>query len=161
MAASAQGSDSGVHTTTAPVAVPATAAAGVPATAVASVGKCEPVNLAFALGDSRQTGQDQRTQVVDMTNHASSACTMDGFPGVDVLGAANSQPSYDWNLTRSSTNGHREGDSAAWRDRALRPLGSVRGVCGNGDRVSRRRRLSLLLLGVGPLLVGRPCVGCS
>jgi hypothetical protein len=93
-AAGASGSDS---------AVPTTAAVGAPA--VASVGTCQPVNLAFALGDSSQIGQDQRTQVVDMTNHASSTCTMDGFPGVDLIGDANSQPSYDWTLTRSSATG--------------------------------------------------------
>ncbi|HEX3784351.1 MAG TPA: DUF4232 domain-containing protein [Pseudonocardiaceae bacterium] len=109
VAAGGQRADSGtgsghssVTTTTAAAGVPAPA----PAAAVAaSVSSCLPANLSFALGDNSQIGQDQRAQVVDMTNRASSTRTMEGFPGVDVIGDTNSQPSYDWTLTHSSANG--------------------------------------------------------
>jgi hypothetical protein len=116
VAASGQGNGSGTGSgysgvTTPPAAadVPAAAArvpaaVGVPAAAT-SLSKCLPVNLSFALGNNRQTGQSQRVQVVDMTNHASSACTMEGFPGVDVIGDTSSQPSFDWTLVNSSANG--------------------------------------------------------
>jgi hypothetical protein len=35
-----------------------------------------------------------------MTNTGSSACTMDGFPGVDLVGVANGQNNYTWPLER-------------------------------------------------------------
>jgi hypothetical protein len=35
-----------------------------------------------------------------MTNSGSSACTMDGFPGVDLVGVANGQQNYSWPLVR-------------------------------------------------------------
>lgn len=73
--------------------------------AAGGVSKCLPANLKFALGGKRQTAQDQWTQVVDMTNQASSACTMDGFPGVDLIGDTKGQPNLDWTLEHSSANG--------------------------------------------------------
>jgi hypothetical protein len=39
-----------------------------------------------------------------MTDKGSAACTMDGFPGVDLVGAANGQQSYSWSLERSSAS---------------------------------------------------------
>ena len=75
------------------------------AQAAANAGKCQAANLGFALADNRQTAQGQRTQVVDMTNEGSSACTMEGFPGVDLIGDTSGQPSYDWTLARSSAPG--------------------------------------------------------
>lgn len=86
-------------------AAPAAAAPAAVVPAAASVSSCLPANLSFALGNNSQMGQGQRVQVVDMTNHASSACTMQGFPGVDVIGDTSSQPSYDWTLGRSSATG--------------------------------------------------------
>ena len=73
--------------------------------AAANTGKCQAVNLGFTLGDNRQTAPGQRTQVVDMTNKGSSACTMEGFPVVDLIGDTDSQPSYDWTLVDSSATG--------------------------------------------------------
>jgi hypothetical protein len=70
-----------------------------------SLNKCLPVNLHFALGNSSQRGQNQWAQAVDMTNHSSATCTMDGVPGVDLLGDTDSQQSYDWTLVASSANG--------------------------------------------------------
>jgi hypothetical protein len=41
---------------------------------------------------------------VDLTNKGSSACTMDGFPGVDLVGVVNGQQNYTWPLARSSAS---------------------------------------------------------
>ena len=70
----------------------------------AAHGTCQPGNLTFALG--AKTGasgsQSQTVQVVDLTNQGSSACTVDGFPGVDLVGVARGQQNYSWVLTRRS-----------------------------------------------------------
>jgi hypothetical protein len=58
--------------------------------------------LSFALGAKTGAAGQQTTQVVDMTNKGSSACTMQGFPGVDLVGSANGQENYSWPLQRSS-----------------------------------------------------------
>jgi Protein of unknown function (DUF4232) len=39
---------------------------------------------------------------MDLTNKGSAACTMNGFPGVDLVGAAIGQTNYTWSLARSS-----------------------------------------------------------
>jgi|SRR5215469_16961724 len=65
-------------------------------------GKCQPANLSFTLG-AKVGGTTQPTQVVELTNNGSSACTMEGFPGVDLVGAANSQQNYEWPMARSSS----------------------------------------------------------
>lgn len=83
-----------------------TPAAGAPTTApAADTRRCLPANLTFSLGNNSQNAQNlsQDTQVVDMTNHTSATCTMDGFPGVDLIGDTDTQPSYDWTLVNSST----------------------------------------------------------
>lgn len=72
------------------------------AAAVAS-GDCQAANLAFALGSS-SPGSSQTTQAVDLTNSGSSACTMDGFPGVDLVGVADGQTTYTWSLVRQSVS---------------------------------------------------------
>ena len=46
----------------------------------------------------------QRTQVVKLTNKGSSACTLDGFPGVDLTGNANGQQDFTWSLARQSAS---------------------------------------------------------
>ena len=69
------------------------------------VSKCLPANLRFTLAGKRQMAQEQWTQVVDMTNQTSSACTMDGVPGVDLIGDTKGQPNFDWTLEHSSANG--------------------------------------------------------
>ena len=53
--------------------------------AAASGGLCQPSNLSFTLG-AKTGGTSQTTQVVDLTNKGSSACTMEGFPGVNLVG---------------------------------------------------------------------------
>jgi hypothetical protein len=66
---------------------------------------CQPANLSLTLGANiGETGTGQRTQVVDLTNEGSSACTMEGFPGVDLVGAADGQENYTWPLVRSSAS---------------------------------------------------------
>jgi hypothetical protein len=61
--------------------------------------------LSFAIGAKiAGTSTTQPTQVVDMTNKGSSACTMEGFPGVDLVGVANGQQNYTWPMTRASAS---------------------------------------------------------
>ncbi|HEY3867759.1 MAG TPA: DUF4232 domain-containing protein [Actinocrinis sp.] len=69
----------------------------------AASGDCQAANLTFALGAS-STGSSQTTQAVDLTNSGSSACTMDGFPGVDLVGVADGQTTYTWSLVRQSAS---------------------------------------------------------
>lgn len=71
--------------------------------AAASGGLCQPANLSITLG-AKTGGTSQTTQVVDLTNKGSSACTMQGFPGVNLVGVANGQQNYTWPLTRSSAS---------------------------------------------------------
>lgn len=61
---------------------------------------CQAAGLSYALGTV--TGTSQRTQVVDLTNKGSSACTLQGFPGVNLSGAANGRQNYTWPLARQS-----------------------------------------------------------
>ena len=70
----------------------------------AAGGTCQPGNLSFALGARTKASgpQSQTTQAVDLTNNGSSACTMDGFPGVDLVGVARGQQNYRWSLARRS-----------------------------------------------------------
>lgn len=63
-------------------------------------GTCQAAQLSYTLG--ALTGTSQRTQVVDLTNKGSSACTLQGFPGVDLHGAANGQQDFTWSLVRQS-----------------------------------------------------------
>jgi hypothetical protein len=39
-----------------------------------------------------------------LTNRGSSACTLQGFPGVDLDGVANGQQNYTWPLDRQSVS---------------------------------------------------------
>lgn len=65
-------------------------------------GTCQPGNLSFALGARTSGSRSQTTQTVDLTNRGSSACTLDGFPGVDLVGVARGQQNYRWPLARRS-----------------------------------------------------------
>ena len=67
-------------------------------------GTCQPGNLNFALGARTKISgsQSQTRQVVELTNKGSSACTMDGFPGVDLVGVARGKQNYSWSLARRS-----------------------------------------------------------
>ena len=70
----------------------------------AAGGTCQPGNLSFALGAKTKASaaQPHTTQVVDLTNKGSSACTMDGSPAVDLVGVARGQQNYRWSLARRS-----------------------------------------------------------
>jgi len=70
--------------------------------AQAAGGTCQAAQLSYTLG--ALTGTSQRTQVVDLTNKGSSACTLQGFPGVDLHGAANGQQDFTWSLVRQSAS---------------------------------------------------------
>lgn len=83
----------------------ATPAASQQPQAGGSASRCQPADLSFALGAKiAGASTTQPTQVVDMTNKSSSACTMEGFPGVDLAGVANGQQNYTWPMTRSSAS---------------------------------------------------------
>lgn len=66
-------------------------------------GTCRAAALSYGLGALTGTSA-QRTQVVDLTNKGSSACTLQGFPGVDLDGLANGQQNYTWSLERQSVS---------------------------------------------------------
>src|SRR5262249_20724224 len=69
----------------------------------AASGKCQPANLRFSLGAKIAGGSSgQPTQTVDLTNEGSPACTMDGYPGVDLVGVAAGQENYTWPIARAS-----------------------------------------------------------
>lgn len=62
---------------------------------------CQANALSYALGAVSGT-PTQRTQVVDLTNKGTAACTLQGFPGVDLHGSANGKQGYTWSLERQS-----------------------------------------------------------
>jgi hypothetical protein len=79
-----------------------TLASCIPANASSSASHtCQAARLSYALG-SKSGSRGQITQVVNLTNKGSSACTMRGFPGVDLVGAANGKKNYTWPLDRQS-----------------------------------------------------------
>ena len=64
---------------------------------------CQAGELSYGLGAATGTSA-QRIQVVDLTNKGSSACSLQGFPGVDLDGVANGQQNYTWPLARQSVS---------------------------------------------------------
>ncbi|HEY6493739.1 MAG TPA: DUF4232 domain-containing protein [Trebonia sp.] len=91
-------------TSTADVVAPAASTPAAPSASAqpgASTTACSVGVLGFTFGAKTGTTA-QQTQVVDLTNKGSSACTMDGFPGVDLVGVAHGQQNYSWPLVRSS-----------------------------------------------------------
>jgi hypothetical protein len=97
------GSSSAAATSAAASTVPTAPASGTSSQGQAAGGGgiCQTANLTYSLGPS-SSATSQRTQTVTMTNSGSSACTLQGFPGVDLVGAANGQQNYSWPLVRSS-----------------------------------------------------------
>jgi hypothetical protein len=81
-----------------PAAATAPAAASTAAQTAGSGTRCQPQNLTFALGHV-----SGRYQPVEMTNHGSAACVLDGFAGVDLVGSARGQSDYTWSLERQVT----------------------------------------------------------
>jgi len=60
---------------------------------------CQTAHLRYAFG-ARSGSSSQRTQQVVLTNKGPSACTLSGFPGVDLVGTVNGQQNYRWPLER-------------------------------------------------------------
>jgi hypothetical protein len=85
---------------------PSTAAPSPSAQAGGNGGICQPQNLTFALSGQATTPgyPGQKRQAVDLVNKGSSACTMTGFPGVDLAGVARGQQNYSWSLVRQSVS---------------------------------------------------------
>jgi uncharacterized protein DUF4232 len=110
--------------------------------AAGSGSRCQPANLSFTLGaNTGQTATGQRTQVVDLTNEGSSACTMEGFPGVDLVGAVGGQENYTWPLVRSSASYARQSHQGI-SEVTLQPGGTAHfdllylpGAPGDGNRL--------------------------
>lgn len=88
------------------------------ASSAAAGGTCQPGGLTISLGPilgsaTAQTnassrnpalGQDQYDQIVELTNSGSAACTLGGYPGVNLEGAANGSSTYQWPLRRSTAS---------------------------------------------------------
>lgn len=94
-------SQTGTATSTAtstPASTPASSAS-----AQAAGSTCQAQNLSFALGAKTGTSA-QETLAVVLTNKGSAACTMNGFPGVDLVGEANGQQGYSWPLERQTAS---------------------------------------------------------
>lgn len=81
---------------------PASTTATTAPAATTGTADCTVSVLGIALGVKKGTGQV--TQTVDLTNKGATACTMEGFPGVNLVGMARGQHNYTWPLERSSTN---------------------------------------------------------
>jgi Protein of unknown function (DUF4232) len=96
-------SSSATATSTAQAAAKPTGSAAAPQGQAAGTTTCQATGLSYALGALTGTSA-QRTQVVDLTNKGSSACTLQGFPGVDLDGLANGQQNYTWSLVRQSVS---------------------------------------------------------
>jgi hypothetical protein len=69
------------------------------ASAAGSTATCQTSNLRYAFG-AKSGSSSQVTQKIDLTNKSKSACTLSGFPGVDLVGTANGQRNYRWPLER-------------------------------------------------------------
>jgi hypothetical protein len=118
------------------------ASAAPPSQAAASVGRCQPANLSFTLGAMvGATSTTQPAQVVDMTNKGSSACTMEGFPGVNLVGASGGQDNYTWPLARASAS-YASQSQQGISEVTLRPGGTAHfelrylpGATGDGNRL--------------------------
>jgi hypothetical protein len=66
-----------------------------------SGGRCQPTDLRVALGANTPSSGNSYLKV-DLTNVSSATCTMDGFPGVNLVGTANGRNGYQWPLVRST-----------------------------------------------------------
>ena len=77
----------------------AAAASAVPAQAAGRTSTCQTAHLRYAFG-AKSGSPNQRTQHVVLTNKGRSACTLSGFPGVDLVGVVNGQHNYRWPLER-------------------------------------------------------------
>ncbi len=99
---STSSSSTAAASATTPAASPAVTvtSTGTSAGQAAASATCAAAGLSYALGAVTGTSA-QRTQVVDLTNKGPAACTLDGYPGVDLAGVANGKPHYSWSLVRA------------------------------------------------------------
>jgi hypothetical protein len=73
-----------------------------PSASAAATGEtCQPAGLSLAL-NAESGSATQKTLVVDLTNKGSAACTMNGFAGVNLVGAVKGKQNYTWSLVRST-----------------------------------------------------------
>jgi len=89
--------------TATPTAASTPASAPTPVQAAGAGTSCQVANLRLTLG-AKSGSSSQMTQAVDLTNKGSAACTMNGFAGVDLVGAANGKQDYTWSLQRQSAS---------------------------------------------------------
>jgi hypothetical protein len=78
------------------MAAPQTAPQAAPQ-AARGVRACAEAQLRYSLG-GRYGSPAQRIQVVRLTNRGWSACTLTGFPGVELVGKALGTRNYRWSL---------------------------------------------------------------
>jgi hypothetical protein len=85
---------------------PSTAAPSPGGQAAGSGGTCQAQDLRFTLPAKTTTPgfPGQKRQAVDLTNTGQGACTLTGFPGVDLVGLARGQQNYTWSLVRQSAS---------------------------------------------------------
>jgi hypothetical protein len=125
-----------------------TASAAPQSQAATRVSRCQPANLSFTLGAKvGATSTTQPAQVVDMTNKGASACTMEGFPGVNLVGASGGQENYTWPVTRASAS-YASQSQQGIAEVTLRPgqtahfeLRYLPGVTGDGNRLINVTRM--------------------
>jgi hypothetical protein len=85
---------------------PSTAAPSPGGQAAGGGGTCQAQDLRFTLpAKTTPPGfPGQKRQPVDLTNTGQGACTLTGFPGVDMVGLARGQQDYTWSLVRQSVS---------------------------------------------------------
>jgi len=86
------------------IAAGLTLASCIPANASSSASSghtCQAAGLGFSFG-VKTAAMGQITQVVNLTNKGASACTMRGFPGVNLVGQAFGKKNYTWPLERQT-----------------------------------------------------------
>lgn len=77
------------------------APAAAPASVAASAARCHTADLSFSVapGSGAQSVGSQGPVIIDMTNNGPSSCTMNGYPGVDLV-AGDGQT---WSLVRQTS----------------------------------------------------------
>jgi Protein of unknown function (DUF4232) len=66
------------------------------ASSTSGVQACTDTFLGMSLG--RRSGTTTVTQAVNVTNNGTTACVLDGYPGVNLIGAAHGVSQYTWTL---------------------------------------------------------------
>lgn len=63
---------------------------------------CSSTYMGMSVGS--HTGNTSVTQAVDVTNNGPSACVLDGYPGVNLIGHAHGEDQYQWTLQWATTS---------------------------------------------------------